>query len=100
MNRIIEKHKRIVLLALALVVLLSLVMVAVAAAQTGSGYDLTWHVVGSGGGKMTGGVYQLEGTVGQTAVGQANTTGFSLFQGFWQDIKYIINSFLPIIIKH
>jgi large exoprotein involved in heme utilization and adhesion len=100
MNRIIHKPKRIILLALLTVLLLSLVLVAAAAAQTGSGFDLSWHVVGSGGGRMTGGAYQLDGTLGQVAVAQASGSGDTLFHGFWQDFLHLIRSFLPMTMKH
>jgi hypothetical protein len=100
MNRIISKPKKITLLALVIVLLLSLMLVAAAAAQTGSGFDLTWHVVGSGGGRMTGSGYQLDGTVGQVAVAETSGSGRTVFQGFWQDFLHLIQSFLPITMKH
>ena len=100
MNRIIHKPKRVILLALLTVLLLSLVLVAAAAAQTGSGFDLSWHVVGSGGSRMTGGVYQLDGTVGQVAVGETITTARTILQGFWQDFVHAVRLFLPITMKH
>jgi len=33
------------------------------------GYDLSWNVIGGGGGASSSGVYTLEGTIGQALVG-------------------------------
>jgi hypothetical protein len=49
---------------------------------------------------MTGGVYQLDGTVGQVAVGETTTTARTILQGFWQDFLEGVRLFLPITMKH
>jgi hypothetical protein len=41
-------------------------LLGLAQAQTGSGYDLSWHTVDGGGtSSVTGGAYTLGGTIGQ-----------------------------------
>jgi hypothetical protein len=59
-----------------------------AAAQVGGNYDLHWNVTGAGGAKMNGGVYTLNGTVGQPDVSATGAmTGASntaLYGGFWK----------------
>jgi hypothetical protein len=54
-------------------------------AQTGGGYDLTWNVVGGGGGKTRDGtgLYSLRGTIGQPAVGVMSGGSYALTGGFW-----------------
>lgn len=100
MRKILSKRKQATLLTLVLALWVSLIVVAVTAAQTGSGFDLTWHVVGSGGGTMTGSGFELNGTVGQSAVSTASGSGDTVHQGFWQDFMALIRAFLPMTAKH
>ena len=52
-----------------------------ASAQT---YSIDWFTIDGGGGTSTGGVYSVNGTVGQPDAGQAMSGGsFSLTGGFW-----------------
>jgi hypothetical protein len=52
---------------------------------SGGGYTLNQSVIASGGGQNSaGGVFTLEGTIGQPATGMPSTgTGFSVSSGFW-----------------
>ena len=53
-------------------------------AQSGNGFDLSWHKVAGGGGTSTGGVYPVSGTVGQHDAGGPLTNGvYSLTGGYW-----------------
>jgi hypothetical protein len=75
----------------------------VALAQTGGGYDLTWHTVDGGGGTVSGGGYTLMGTAGQPDAGDALTGGgYTLVSGFWPgaavEVKYKI--YLPLILRN
>ncbi|MBD3402845.1 hypothetical protein GF420_08110 [candidate division GN15 bacterium] len=49
------------------------------------GEEINWWVIGSGGGSAASTSFQLSGTVGQAAVGQASSTSYGINQGFWQD---------------
>jgi hypothetical protein len=66
----------------------SIALAGGAAAQVGGNYDLHWNVTGAGGAKMSGGVYTLNGTVGQAdASASGAMTGASntaLRGGFWK----------------
>ena len=68
-----------------ILVVVSLLLLAggVALAQTGGGYDLTWHTVDGGGGQASGGGYTLTGTAGQPDAGLLTGGDFSLGGGFW-----------------
>ena len=47
-------------------------------------YSIDWSTIGGGGGVSTGGVYQVNGTIGQPDVGAAMTGGnYSVSGGFW-----------------
>ena len=55
-----------------------------ALAQTGGGYDLTWWTVDGGGGRLEGGGYTLDSTVGQAdAAPPISGGGYDLQGGFW-----------------
>jgi hypothetical protein len=78
----ISNLRKMVML-MTLVTLLLLTLFALASAQSGGGYDLTWNVLGSGGGSNSGGGYTLNGTLGQPAAGTLNGDGYILVSGFW-----------------
>lgn len=68
----------------AVIIGLVVVLGVPAQAQTGSGYDLTWHVIASGGGTSAGGGYTLTSTIGQPIAGVAQRGGsYTLAGGFW-----------------
>ena len=49
----------------------------------GSGYDLAWWTVNSGGGLSSGPGYSLGGTLGQPDAGLLSGPGYTLAGGFW-----------------
>jgi opacity protein-like surface antigen len=88
------------ILAVLLVLLLSLGLAAVAAAATINAQDLSWHVIGAGGGKSMGPGYEVTGTMGQTAVSSSSGSGDVQSHGFWQDMIGVIHLMLPFTVKH
>ena len=54
-----------------------------ALAQTGGGFDLTWHTIDGGGGSSAGGGFSLTGTIGQPDAGAMAGGAFTLGGGFW-----------------
>ena len=54
-------------------------------AQTSANYDLSWHVVGGGGGVSSSASYNVNGTVGQSAASprQAVGSSFVVNSGYW-----------------
>jgi hypothetical protein len=70
--------------AAAWLLLAALGMATSAAAQSGGGYDLSWHTVNGGGVTFaTGGGFSLGGTAGQPDAGNHAGAGFTLSGGFW-----------------
>lgn len=62
----------------------ALCAVTAASAQTGGGYDLSWHTVDGGGTTFsTGGGYSLGGTAGQPDAGSHAGAAYTLSGGFW-----------------
>ena len=61
------------------------ILVSTTLAQSGGPYDLSHNVIASGGGSnSTGGLFSVDGTVGQGAAGvQSSNATFSVRGGFW-----------------
>jgi hypothetical protein len=83
-----------------LVVLASLLLVGSVAAQTSPGYDLSWHVVATGGREgATSGTHIMHGTLGQLAIGPAGAT-HAVGAGYWYGLGQRLHGlYLPLIIK-
>ncbi len=60
-------------------------------------FDLTWNTVDGGGGKSTGGTFEVTGTIGQPDASTAAMTGgnFSLSGGFWPAAAPVIDTCPP-----
>ncbi len=66
---------------------------AVLAEKLGPGtFDLSWNTVDGGGGKSTGGAFDVTGTIGQPDASAVPMTGgaFSLTGGFWPGASPVI----------
>jgi len=59
--------------------------------------DLSWNVLGAGGGHATSASYSLDATLGQPFVGPSSSTAARLSAGFWQDVGYRV--YLPVVLK-
>ena len=73
-----------------------------ALAQSGGGFDLSWHVVSSGGGPLAKSAgFQLNGTVSQPGVGTGLVTGASrqVGPGFWYGIGGDFTVYLPLVLR-
>jgi hypothetical protein len=70
---------------LALLAFLLLSAGSIGRAQTSTHFDLTWHVVGGGGGSASSAGYRVTGTVGQSVVSQirSSSAGFHVSGGYW-----------------
>ncbi len=94
----LAKRKRILL---ALVFLLAMVVVAttVLLAQTSPSFDLSWHVVGSGGGISSSASYSVNGTAGQSAASPAlsGNNSFTVSSGYWYSGSSL---YLPLMQKN
>lgn len=53
--------------------------------KAASGESINWQVISNGGSYGTSANYQLNGTIGQTAVGVGTSSNYTLISGFWQD---------------
>ena len=86
------------LLALALLMLLTFSARAAAEPAVRAAADpfaISWSVLGGGGGKLTGGVYTLEGTVGQPVTGFTEPANKQVCAGFWCKVWLVSKTMLP-----
>lgn len=63
--------------------LLGLLLSRAALAQDSANADLSWQVIGSGGGRSSSDDFVLTGTIGQAATSQLTGGRFVLHGGFW-----------------
>jgi hypothetical protein len=87
------KRTSILLSAVALFVLAGVVLASAAP-------PLDWWVIGGGGGHAEAGIYTLEATIGQPAVGTATRGSSELCAGFWCEIVARFTTYLPNIMKN
>ena len=52
-------------------------------AQSGGDYDLSWSVIGGGGGTSSGGDFELSATIGEPEAGASSGGDYELLGGFW-----------------
>lgn len=57
----------------------------VATTASAQNYTIDWHTTDGGGGTSTGGLFSLNGTIGQPDAGSISGGGFSLIGGFWSN---------------
>jgi hypothetical protein len=68
-------------------VFLAIVLVATVTspAQSGNGFEITEAVVATGGTSSSGGIFEVDSTLGQSVLGGASGSGnFALTSGFWK----------------
>jgi hypothetical protein len=63
-----------------------LCLTGLAGAMLSTNYDLSWHVIGGGGGPMNSTNYKLGGTVGQV-IGVSESTNYRLEAGYWYGVS-------------
>jgi hypothetical protein len=63
-------------------------LIGTVAAQSSANYDLSWNVMGGGGGPMASATYKMDGTVGQIA-GLSEGASSTLYAGYWQSMEAV-----------
>ena len=90
-------RRKIILLAILCLLLAAAVP---ALAQVSANYDLSWHVVGGGGGSATSAGHALMGTVGQPLTGSMFNSGHALCSGFWCAGAVAYRVYLPLVVRN
>jgi hypothetical protein len=84
---------------LSILIICSLLLVA-SNLRNSVSYSLIWHVLGGGGGKVSSGVYILEGALGQPMSGEVDEDSTVLCSGYWcgsEEVYGYYRQFLPMI---
>jgi hypothetical protein len=79
--------------------LILLALASIAFAQVSSNYDLSWHVIGGGVGRMDSTGHSLQGTLGQAVSGSMSSTGHTLCTGFWCEEAIQFEVYLPLVLR-
>lgn len=92
-----QKQQRLILVLLCL--LLVLLAGAAVLAQSSAGFNLEWHVIGSGGQESASANYRLDGTIGQGVAGPplAGSAGFTVSSGYWMASTAV---YLPVVLNN
>jgi hypothetical protein len=69
-------------------------------AQISASYDLSWHVIAGGGGRMGSGQHTLQGTAGQPVIGPAADSSHTLCSGFWCGVEAEYRVYLPLVVRN
>jgi len=86
---------------LVLVAFLLLGLTVPVLAQVSSSYDLSWHVIAVGGGRMeSAGGHTVLGTAGQSLVGPMVSGGHALCGGFWCGAAARYRVYLPLVVHN
>jgi hypothetical protein len=78
--------------------LVALLLAGVVLAQSSPSFDLSWHVLGGGGGRADSTHYAMNGTVGQAAVGFSDSASYGMQGGYWQNWPGH-HVYLPLIVR-
>jgi hypothetical protein len=76
----------------------ALATVAIVGGQAASGWDLSWNAITGGGGKSSGGSYQLQGAI-LPVDGRSQGGGFVVEGGFFAGDSIEFTSFLPALAR-
>ena len=72
--------------ALIVALLASLATVGIAFAQSSASFDLSWNVLGGGGGESESASFAAGSTIGQPLAGSSESASFQLDAGFWSGV--------------
>jgi hypothetical protein len=89
-----------ILLAVSILCLLAVSVIANAADAPAATYSIGWWTVDGGGGGSSGGLYSLNGTIGQADAQISSGGVYVLAGGFWNDgVVSPYRIYLPVILK-
>jgi hypothetical protein len=71
--------------------------------MSSANYAIDWDVMGGGGGSISSTSYAMNSTIGQTAIGPADSTNHDLGAGYWYGVIIQIGPleiYLPLTLKN
>ena len=87
--------------AILLTLILLLLLVNAVQAMGSANYSLDWMVplTSAGGGHAASTNYSINYTVGQSVIGESNSTSYATNLGFWQTFVNFLHQWLPLVFK-
>jgi hypothetical protein len=84
-----------------LTLILLLLLVNAVQAMGSANYSLDWMVplTSAGGGVAASTNYMVNYTVGQSVIGDGQSTNFGISLGFWQNFINLLHQWLPLALK-
>ncbi len=82
-----------------LLILISALLLVGSVRAAPNALDISWQVIGAGGGHVEAGAFALDATIGQPVVGIVEGGSFNLCSGFWCRLMAISRNYLPVIRK-
>lgn len=95
-----KKRKSFSQVIVAVIVVLAALLLLAGVALAVDGYDLSWYVIGGGGGHSEAAPYALDGTVGQAVAGPVSSAPYDLCSGYWCGGAAGNNIYLPLIMRN
>ena len=74
--------------AIVLILVGLLCLTGIAYARVSANYDLSWNVIGGGGGPMDSASFVMRSTVGQI-IGLSSSDNYQLRAGYWNEISAV-----------
>jgi len=62
-------------------------------------HDIDWHVVSSGGSRMSGTQYDARSSAGQVTVGRSSGTSYDVCAGYWCVAGLRHTAYLPLVLR-
>jgi len=94
-----RKRKVFSQVIVAVIVALAALLLLAGVALAFDGYDISWYVIGGGGGHSEAGPYALDGTIGQAVAGPVSNAPYDLCSGYWCGGAAGNNIYLPLIMR-
>jgi len=89
--------KKMKILGLSLLVLLLVLVIGVSSATLGVTYDIDWWVFSGGGEPSSAGNLTLDGSLGQSVIGNSSSADYELDAGYW--LRGVYKIFLPLVMR-
>ncbi len=79
---------------------LAAAMQSTAPQMSSAHFDVSWNVVGTGGGDMSSPHFKISSTMGQPTIGHKSSPHYQTCTGFWCGaVDFVREIFLPLILK-
>ena len=88
-------------IALLLAALVGILLVSSGLAMNSANYALDWMIplTSGGGGAAASSNYAIQYSVGQSVIGESDSTNYATNMGFWQTFITTLRTWVPVVLK-